>query len=217
MCSSDLFATEEEKAPDELIELISTPDSTQINFILDNFVKPLSNTYDWKATIAADGKRGDGYRNMWKKLCELIHKTSKFATENVELLFGKHIQIENTVNPMFICDNAEKLIKVFSKGKPSAVSLMLNKNIKTIICGVKINNLSLETDKDCQSLVAFSQLEMMREEITPLWNELFADKDMPDFRSLGKEPESIAEKFVDDIYEYLDWSDKSFAQFKSLI
>lgn len=211
------FATEDEKAPDELRELISTPDSTQINFILDNFVEPLSNTYDWKAIIAADGKRGAGYRNMWIKLCDLIRKTSKFAAENAELLFGKHIHIESRINPMFVCDNAEKLIKVFSKGKPSPVVLMLNKDIKTIISEVKINNLPLETKKDCQSLVAFSQLEVMRDEITFLWDELFADTNMPNFRTLGKEPESIADKFVDIIYEYLDWSDKSFSQFKSLI
>lgn len=211
------FATEDTKAPDKLEELISTPDSTQINLIFDNFVKPLSDSYDWKAIITADGKRGAGYRQVWIKLCELIRKTAKFAEENVEMLFGKHISIENNINPMFVCDNAEKLIKLFSKGKPSPVVLMVNKNIKNIISAVKINSLPLETKKDCQILVAFAQLEVMREEITLLWNELFTGTNMSDFRSLGEEPESIAAKLIDIIYEYLDWSDKSFSQFKVLI
>ena len=210
-------AMEDTQAPDKLEELISTPDSTQIKLIFNNFVNPLSDSYDWKAIITADGKRGAGYRQVWIKLCDLIRKTVKFAEENFELLFGKHIYIESNINPMFICDNAEKIIKLFSKGKPSSVVLMLNKNIKNIISAAKINSLPLETKKDCQSLVAFAQLEVMREEITLIWNELFKGTSMSDFRSLGKEPENIAEKFIEIIYEYLDWSDKSFSQFKELI
>jgi very-short-patch-repair endonuclease/cellulose biosynthesis protein BcsQ len=215
LCDDFNVARSETVKPAIVPEITGTPDFSKVDYIIDTYVNPLKGIDSWAAFVAADGKRGGGYRQMWEKLCSFIIKASEYSTQNIELLLGKKIQIDDSVTIATIRDNSEKLIALYANGKPSRLNLMFRKEIKTIVSGVIIDGQFLATSRDCHTLAAFVELEYLRAEIAPLWNELLAKKGVPDFRSLGDEPESIAARFVEYIKVYLDWSKTYLEPFKS--
>jgi very-short-patch-repair endonuclease len=215
LCDNFNAARSETVKPSNAPEITGTPDSSKVDYIIDAYIKPLQGVYSWAAFAAADGKRGGGYRQMWEKLCSLVIKASDYSRQNINLLLDENIQLSNSVTITMICNNREKLNTLYAKGKPSVLSLMFSKEVKTIVNGVKINGQRLAASLDCHILTVFAELEQMRAEITPLWNELLGKKGVPDFRSLGDEPENIAARFVKDIKVYLDWDKTVLGPFKS--
>lgn len=217
LCDEFKFANTDIIPPENVCELIGTPNSSQVGLIIDTYIKPILGIDGWVALAVADGKRGGGYRHRWEKLCSFIIKAANFSDDNIEFLWSKEIQIDDSVTLAMIQSSAEKLTSLYSKGKPSALSLMFNKNIKDIVNGVKINGLPLTSIHDCRTLVAFTQLEQLRSEIAPIWDGLLAKNGVSDFHSLGDEPEGIAVRFVADIKTYLDWSANSLEPLKKAI
>ncbi|NLV87694.1 MAG: AAA family ATPase, partial [Clostridiales bacterium] len=148
LCDEFEFAHTYIAPPENIHELIGIPNSSQVGFIIDTYIKPISETDGWAALAAADGKQGGGYRQLWEKLCSLIEKAADFSNDNIELLWGKEIQIDNSIPLMQILDKSSKLSSMYSKGKPSTLSLMFDKDIKNIINGVKINGFPLSSVQD---------------------------------------------------------------------
>jgi len=213
LCQAFKFANSETIKPEQIDALVKNPDTTNMQRIVDSYIDPLSETEEWGVLAVADGKRGSGYRSRWERLCGLIVDTADFSAASVEKLMGKSFDIE----PLLSCDdvivNKEKMLEILGKGKPSKLLLLLNKSIKDIYDGVKINDVPLATQKDYDSLVTYIELKKKRDETALLWNELVGKYNL-DFYSLGDEPESIAVRFVDKMKYYLDWDNNMLPQLK---
>ncbi|MDR3354087.1 MAG: DUF559 domain-containing protein [Synergistaceae bacterium] len=106
---------------------------------------------------------------------------------------------------------------LFSKGKPSAFYMFFNKNIKAICNGVRINGNPINSVSDCETLSAFVEINRLRAEIEPLWNELLGKNGVQEFSALGSDPENIAMRFVPDIQTFLDWHANTLTQFRDEI
>ena len=214
LCDDFGVANKEILQPQNIDELVGVPNIDKINTIINDYIKPLEGVESWIAYVVADGNRGGGYRQRWEKLCDLINKASDFLANNIELLMGKDVSLDDVVTLAMICNNADKLCSSFAKGKPSSLSLLFSKEVKAISNGVKINNQPLASMQDCKTAIAYAESELLRTEIAPLWNELLSKKGVADFRSLGNEPESIAQRFIADIKTNLDWSKNNLATFR---
>ena len=217
LCADIEYAKSDTPLPQSIPELITTPDSSQVEDIIQTYIEPLSKAGSWAVAAAADGKRSGGYRQMWDNLCALISDAASFSEDNSFLLWGKSIQINDSVTLSMIQSNSDKLSAAYAKGKPSVLSMAFNKDLKAIANGVKINGQVLSSTQDCQTLFAYAHLKHLRNEIAPIWDELLSTNGESTFHSLGGEPEAIALRFVDDIKTYLDWSESSFEPLKSAL
>lgn len=183
-----------------------------INDLEENSIRSLSEYIDnykqcekWAINICCDGKKGEGYKKRWKNLIEKIQKTTEINENILDNYFGEAI----TEDFAILIENKDLILKLKSmlekNGKINKFKLLLNKKWKIASLNV-VNKHPLETVKDCEFVLNSIKLQISRNELALIWDELMAENGTPKFTDLDlKEPEIVAKKYIDSINKYLSW------------
>ncbi|WP_022818985.1 AAA domain-containing protein [Fusobacterium russii] len=172
---------------------------------------------EWSIYAVLDGKKGGGFKAIWLSLAQKIEDTYKYSGENVINLIGKIIQgnIEKTNNNL---QSLREMKEHLLKGKKiNSFSLFKPKEWIKIYEEVRVNGNTIETVADCESVIAFLELAMKRDEISRLWYELIEKKGGLSFKSFGEEPEQHLMEYVSKIKNCVNWYDEIYPKVQNLI
>ena len=185
---------------------------------LSQYVSTFKNIDGWMIHAAVDGRKGGGYRQRWDVLINALEDTAACADALVTQVFGRNIVIKSDISLEQILLHLENVLKKFKKkGKITKLDLLFNKDLKVVQSKISINGAPITSESDCKLVQHFLTLQEKRNQIALLWNELMAKHGIPEFSSLGEEPERIGLRMIPNIKRYLDWYRNEYAQLLQLV
>ncbi|MEG0022251.1 MAG: AAA domain-containing protein [Bacilli bacterium] len=172
----------------------------------------------WCINICCDGKKDGAYKKQWTTLISKIKLTSEINEYILDKYFGKSLtyEIEDLNNNK---NSIVKLKEIFEKNKKlNKLNLLFNSDLnKTLNLNV-INNSTIKTFEDCDYILKNIELYNARNELEVIWNKLMATNGLKDFFELDeKEPEKIAEKYIENIEYYLNWYSKDYKELLNVL
>ena len=160
---------------------------------------------DWSLYAILDGKKGGGFKAVWEKLINIISDTYKYSSDTAELMIGKKIKSLIPINKNAI-EIISKIKEHLSKGKKlSKLTFFMNKEWNDIYSSFQINEKSIETENDCDVLIAFIELTIKRGNMGILWEELISKHGGVSFKELDSEPEQICINYIKNIKQNVEW------------
>lgn len=160
---------------------------------------------EWGTFAILDGKKGGGFRAIWLSLAQKIEDTYKYSSDNVMLLLGKVIEC-NLPKSNQILQSLNEMREHLLKGKKiNSFSFFKPKEWMEIYEKARVNGSTIETVSDCETLIAFYNLGIKRDELARLWYELIEKKGGLSFKTFGNEPEQTAINYVTKIKNYVNW------------
>ncbi|NLX90514.1 MAG: AAA family ATPase [Firmicutes bacterium] len=185
---------------------------------LSQYVSTFKSIDGWMIYAAADGRKGGGYRQRWEMLISAIEDTATCADAIVTQMLGRSIVIKPEITLTQLSSYLENVLKLFQKkGKITKLDLLLNKPLKAVLSVISINGVPIASESDCRLVQHYLTLQEKRNQTALLWNELMAKHGMPEFFSLGDEPEHIGLRMISNIRRYLDWYQNEYAQLVQLV
>lgn len=172
---------------------------------------------EWAFSAVLDGKKGGGFKAIWLSLAQKIEDTYKYSAENIMKLIGKTIEgnIEKTTHNL---QSLKEMKAHLLKGKKiNSFSFFKPKEWMEIYEKVRVNGNTIDTVADCESLIAFLELAMKRDELSRLWYELIEKKGGLGFKSFGEEPEQNIINYVSKIRNNINWYDEIYPKIQLLI
>lgn len=160
----------------------------------------------WQLNAIIAGKQNDGYKTVWKNLCNNIKETYDFSNTVTPIIIGKKIQISSENISEKSIKIVEEFKTLFNKGKKiNTFTFLGKKDWKELYHDVTVNQQQISTQEDCEVLISYMKLKLKRMEMEQLWTELIEKQQGISFVSLGEIPEQQAIKFVNQIEECLNW------------
>ncbi|PAF50720.1 hypothetical protein BKH43_03930 [Helicobacter sp. 13S00401-1] len=191
---------------------------------LQDFMVKFNKFDDWMVYIAADGKKGGGYKQGWMELIELISHTYEFSASFAKDRIGKNVDFyqNNQKISTFDKNQEQKILAslekmksiVEQKGKLSIINTFFNSDLKTIKEKVRINGAGIESPKDCLLAINTIKLNKKRLDVARQWDNLIGLHGAKKFFELDEEPENRAQKFIPTIEKYLAWHEKDYMEFE---
>lgn len=184
---------------------------------LEDIIDERSFQKSWQIKIAADGHKGDVFRDRWNLLFDCIESACEISKQYDSLAFGKIVDLGNASQADI--DVYEKIKKDYhSNGKPSKFQMAFNNSYKSAHEEVRINGSIISNETDCDLIIRTIKLNDLREKCSNYWDELFTTDDVPRFFELNSErPEIIARKWIQDVLKYLNWTTDTYSTIKSVI
>lgn len=180
---------------------------------LSSYIKSFGNIDIWMRYAAVDGKKGGSFRQRWITLIEQIQKSCDYAESVISEQFGKDIRITAEGQSEELAPILEKLkTHLVKKGKVTKFDLFFKSSFKKALSAVTIDSLPVQTADDCDIILHIIELENIKKQCAVYWDELFSEHGVPAFFDLDtKEPERIAEKWIESIQRCLDWYQKEYS------
>lgn len=177
-----------------------------------NYVKTFNGFEEWMIYAVVDGKKGNGYRQRWDAMIELIDQTVDFAQSFIAEKTGKQIAFPEVIDFNSFEITLKKMEELFSKkGKISKADLFFNKQIEGVLSAISINNLKISSLEECVLVEKQLLLLKRRRELSLYWDELLSTHGVPKFDQLDTfEPERICKNMIPQIKRYLDWYAQEF-------
>lgn len=173
---------------------------------------------EWELCAILAGKKGGGFRTVWKNLIDLIQETCQFSSDIEPLIIGNRLDIsEENISEKNI--GILKEIKAhFNTGKKiNKISLFMHKEWKTLLSDFKINDKEISTSEDCDIIISIITLNIKRSEIKKLWIELIEKHSGIAFSEFGDEPEQSCISFVPQIEYCLNWYSETYVKLKTMV
>ena len=187
---------------------------------LQKYLFNLNRVEDWMIMAAADGVRGAGPRQRWEKLRDVIVKTCNYVDKNTDVLFGKDVTINETINLQELRELLPEMKSLYANnGKIPRWKKFFNKKYEKASNGIHVNGSAMDSAEKCDTVLIFLNLHDMRDECARYWNELMKGTGVPAFEELGggREPECVAKNITDKITHWLDWYSRDFQNLCSLM
>lgn len=184
---------------------------------LDETKIEINGSDEWIIYAILDGKKGGGFKNIWLSFVQKIEDIYRYSEENVINLVGKTIQgnIEKTAHTL---QSLKEMKEHLLKGKKiNSFSFFKPKEWMEIYEKVRINGNTIDTVADCESIIAFLELFMKRDEISRLWYELIEKKGGLSFKSFGEEPEQNIINYASKIKNVVNWYEEIYPKVQKLI
>jgi superfamily I DNA and/or RNA helicase len=174
------------------------------------YIETFNQFEEWMLFAVVDGKKGSGFRQRWDLMIELIDEIVDFAQSFVAEKMGKQISFLKELKEIdfeIFEDSLNKMEKLLIKnGKLTRLDLLINKNVKSILNMITINDALISSLEDCN--IVQKQLSLMRKrnKLSKYWDELMSNHALPSFFELDlHEPERICKNMIPQIKRYLDW------------
>lgn len=210
---------------DEEFELIGSDSEIEFNVAsyeslskLGKYIEKFKNIEEWEIKALVDGMKGGSHVFVWKKLVDSIKAACECEQRSYGMLFDKNI-IVNSSDTARISAGISSLRKEYhDKGKVSALKRLADKNIKFAEENVLVNGKIPSTEVECVAILFYLELQEKRETCARYWDNLISqNSSIARFNSLDdKTPEYIAEKFIPQIENALNWYKEEFDTFKEL-
>lgn len=141
--------------------------------------------------------------DRWMAIYNKIVVDNQYLTSPQNLMVLDK-QISGNLNKTIeTVETLKEMKEYLSKGKKLAgISLFKPRNWMEIYSNITIDNRSISSATDCDTLIASCELEIRRKEIKQLWRELIEQSGGISFDSLGDEYEKNAVKYIDKIKAY---------------
>lgn len=180
---------------------------------LSSYIESFDNIETWMRYAVVDGKKGGSFRQRWITLIEQIQKSCDYAESVISEQFGKDIRITAEGQSEELAPILEKLkTHLAKKGKVTKFDLFFKSSFKKALSAVTIDSLPVQTADDCDIILHIIELENIKKQCAVYWDELFSEHGVPAFFDLDtKEPERIAEKWIESIQRCLDWYQKEYS------
>lgn len=195
------------------------PELNEVDIIaLKDFISKHHNCDEWCKNVCCDGKKGGAYKKQWLTLIEKIKEVSNLNEYIVENYFGKIITCD--MNELLKKSKLiTKLYEILLKGKKlNKLNLLFNSDLNSIIDLKIINNKVIETKEDCEFILKSIELYNARSDLSIMWDELMILNSVSKFYDLDeKEPEKMAEKYIEEISYYLNWYDNEYIKLSQLL
>ncbi|MHC1759934.1 MAG: AAA domain-containing protein [Negativicutes bacterium] len=161
----------------------------------------------WRPLVIIAGKNGGQSRQLWEVLCQRVLEAVDVANE---LALLKHLepQIMQTAtveNVGMICRQIETHLK--DGGNLSMMTLLVKREWKRIIQNCRVSAGTPSRIEHFHSLRLEAELQLGRQKLSHLWNQLIAANGGDSFESFGDTPELYCHAIVPEINRCLDWYD----------
>ncbi len=172
----------------------------------------------WQIDAILAGKEENGYKIAWKNFAEKIKEAYIFSNDAMPKIVGKTINVEMEDISEKNMQAIEEMKEFFAKGKKinGFITFTLHKDWKELYNRVRINQQPLSGAEDCEILVTYMKLILLRNEIKEFWNALIENKEGISYASLGKEPEREGITIAKQIEECLNWYDVIYKPLQTL-
>ena len=185
---------------------------------ISQYIRTFNTIDQWMVHAVVDGNKGGGYKNCWEILITAIEETAFYADSIVADLLGNNIVIDSSADLLQLKQLVEKMYDIFQKkGKLSKLDLLFNRQIKVALALIKINGAAISSLEECILVKKNLILIEKRRNTEKYWNELMSKHGVPNFFSLGDEPERICMQQIPLIKRYLDWYKNEYGQLLQLI
>lgn len=172
---------------------------------------------EWQFNAILAGKKGGGFKVVWKSLIDLIQETCQFSSDIAPLIIGKRLDSsEENISEKSI-GILKKIKANFDSGKKiNGLSLFMHKEWKALISDVKINKQEISTSEECNIIISIISLNLKRNAIKELWTELIEKHSGIAFSEFGDEPEQSCISFVPQIEYCLNWYNETYTKLKTM-
>ncbi len=182
---------------------------------LGQLIESLSTLNEWMIYAASDGASGNGYRDNWNKLIDLIKAAHEKSNCLISRSFDKEMKISNNIA---IDDIKIAIAKRLDELKsPSGISFLdkfFNRRIiSTLEDNITINGRPISASNINDIELAKEELDLfdMRATCSRYWNKLLANHGLPVFDELNEQqPEHIAAQMIPMIERALDWQENEY-------
>lgn len=172
----------------------------------------------WQQVVLVDGKAGGGFRKRWENLIEQITITNDLSAKMAEkglgkdVVFGEGLFVEDLLEPL-------KEAKGYfgENGKLPFMFSMLHKKCDKALKAVRVSGRTPSSAEDCEVAILAIELRMAKKTCNNFWKELMVPHGVPEFDSLGAQPERVAIQYINSINRYLDWTDTEYTTFCQLL
>ena len=161
----------------------------------------------WRPLVIIAGKNGGQSRQLWEVLCQRILETVDVANQ---LTLLKHLEPQimhpaTVENVSMICRQIETHLK--DGGNLSMMTLLVKREWKKIIQHCRVGAGTPSRIEHFHSLRLEAELQIGRQKLSHLWNQLIAANGGDSFESFGDTPELYCHAVVPEINRCLDWYD----------
>jgi len=180
---------------------------------ISQYIQIFNSIDEWMVYAVVDGNKGSGYKNCWEMLIAAIEDTASYADSIVADRLGSNIVIDSNADLLQLKQMLEKMHDIFQKkGKLSKLDLFFDRQMKEALALIKINGSTISGLKECILVKKNLTLIEKRKNTEKYWNELMSTHGVPNFFSLGDEPERICVQQIPQIKRYLDWYQNEYEQ-----
>lgn len=172
----------------------------------------------WQQAVVVDGKAGGGYRKRWETFIEQVNCTNELCAKLAEKGLGKDVVFAEGLFPEDLLAPLKEAKGYFDEsGKLPFMFSILHKKCDKALKAVRVSGRNPSSGEDCEVAILTIEVRQARNTCCNYWKELMVPYGVPEFETLGPQPERAAIQYTNSISRYLDWSDTDYNTFKSLL
>ena len=161
----------------------------------------------WQQAVAVDGKVGGGYRNRWENLIKQINLTNELSETLADKGLGKNVDFAEGIFPEDLLEPIKETKIYFDEnGKLPFMFSVFHKRFNKALNSVRVSGKVPASSSECELVILTIEFQSEKKRCEQFWKELLVPHGVPEFNTLGVQPEREAIQYVYSIKKYLDWS-----------
>ena len=198
------FWVHDTQTPEMLTELIQTIAET---------VEVLETSDDWLLECIDAGSGGQGERESWMGLVDLIGECCRMIPEREELILAHGPKIKPDADSTEFMRICQQILDHLGEGKKlKKLSTMLKPEWQTVIDSCNVDAGPPSRREHFHAILNFLEVRAMREGLMRRWDRQMGALDALRSSELGRKPEKTARQFADKIQLALKWHDECWTK-----
>ncbi len=186
---------------------------TKLNETIADTVEVIQTSDDWLLECVDAGSSGQGEKEPWLGLVQLIDECCEAIPEREELILTHGPKIKPDADSREFMRICQDILDHLAEGKKlKKLSTMLKPEWQTLIDSCTVDDGQPTHRHHFQAILNYLEVRTMRESLMRRWDRQMGALDAPRASELGRKPEKTAKQFAEKIVLALKWHTESWAR-----
>jgi very-short-patch-repair endonuclease/Cdc6-like AAA superfamily ATPase len=168
---------------------------------------------DWLLECVDAGREGQGEKESWRALVQLIEECCAAIPEKEELVLTHGPKIKPDTDAQDLARICTEILNHLKAGKKlKKLSTMLKPEWQTLIDSCSVDDGPPSRREHFQAILHCLEIRGMRDALCRRWDRQMDSLQSPKSNELGRKPEKTARQYSDKIMLALNWHDEAWSK-----